>query len=103
MLRNITTSILSLFLLATIVHIDHHMDEHQVGYNICDISHDDEKHNATNHKCQKCLNKNQSSHFIKEIDNSINQRKIRYSIVNNTIDFKSIIFDVNSRPPPSLT
>ena len=103
MLKNLTTSILSLFLLATIIHVDHHVGEHQGGYTICDISCDDEKHHATNHQCQKCLNKNQKLHSIKEIDNSINQRKIRYSIVKNTIDFKSIIFDLNSRPPPSLT
>ena len=103
MLKNITTSILSLFLLATIIHVDHHMGEHQGGYTICDISCDDEKHHTTNHKCQKCLNKNQKLHSIKEIDDSINQRKIRYSIVKNTIDVKSIIFDLNSRPPPSLT
>ena len=102
MLKNITTYILSLFLLATIVHVEHHMGEHQGGYTISDISCDDEKHHATNHKCQKCLNKNQNSHSIKEIDNSINQRKIRYRIVKNIIDVKSIIFDLNSRPPPSL-
>ena len=102
MLKNITTSILSLFLLATIIHVDHHMGEHQGGYTICDISCDDEKHHATNHKCQKCLNKNQNSHSIKEIDNSINQRKIRYRTVKNIIYVKSIIFDLNSRPPPSL-
>jgi len=56
---------------------------------------------AANHKCQKCLNKNQKLHSIKEIDNSINQKKIRYCIVKNIIDVKSIIFDLNSRPPPS--
>ena len=102
MLKNITTSILSLFLLATIVHVDRHMGEHQGGYTICDISCDDEKHHVTNHQCQKCLNKNQKLHSIKEIDNSINQRKIRYRIVKNIIYVKSITFDLNSRPPPSL-
>ncbi len=102
MLKNIITSTLSLFLLAMIVHIDHHMFEHQVGYALCDISCDDGKHHLKNHQCQKCLNKNQKLHSIKEIDNSINQRKIRYSIVKNIIDLKSIIFDLNSRPPPSL-
>ena len=102
MLKNITISTLSLFLLAINIHFDHHIGEHQGGYTICDISCDDEKHHATNHKCQKCLNKNQNSHSTKEIDNSINQRKIRYRIVKNTIDVKSIIFDLNSRPPPSL-
>ena len=102
MLKNITSSILSLFLLATIVHVDHHMVEDQGWYTICDISCDDEKHYATNHKCQKCLNKNQKLHSIKEIDNSINQRKIRYRIVKNIIYVKSITFDLNSRPPPSL-
>ena len=102
MLKNITIYILSLFLLATIVHVDHHMGEHQGGYTICDISCDDEKHHAANHKCQKCLNKNQKLYSIKESDNSINQRKIRYHIVKNIIDVKSIIFDLNSRPPPSL-
>ena len=102
MLKNVTKSILSLFLLASIIHVDHHVVEYQDGYAIYDISSDDEKHYATNHKCQKCLNKNQNSHSIKEIDNSINQRKIRYRIVKNIIDVKSIIFDLNSRPPPSL-
>ena len=102
MLKNITTSILSLLLLETVVHVDHHMGEHQGGYTKCDISCDHEKHHATNHKCQKCLNKNQKLHLAKEIDNSINQRKIRYRIVKNIIDVKSIIFDLNSRPPPSL-
>ena len=102
MLKNTTTSILSLFLLATIIHVDHHVGKHQGGYTICDISCEDEKHHASNHQCQKCLNENQKLHSIKEIDNSINQRKIRYSIVKNIIDVKSIIFDLNSRPPPSL-
>ena len=94
---------LSLFLLASIIHVDHYVGEHQDGYNICDISCDNEKHHWVNHQCQKCLNKNQKLVSIKDIDNSINQRKIRYSIVKNTIDVKSIIFDLNSRPPPSLT
>ena len=86
----------------TIVHIDYHINEHQRGYNICDITCDNEKHHTTNHQCQKCLNKNQKLHSIKEIDNSIIQRKIRYRIVKNINDVKSIIFDLNSRPPPSL-
>jgi len=102
MLKNTTTSILSLFLLATIIHVDHHVGKHQGGYTICDISCEDEKHHASNHQCQKCLNENQKLHSIKEIDNSINQRKIRYRIVKNIIDVKSIFFDLNSRPPPSL-
>tara|TARA_Y100000590_G_scaffold359370_1_gene415194 strand:- start:3 stop:323 length:321 start_codon:yes stop_codon:yes gene_type:complete len=101
-LKNITTSILSLFLLATIFHVDHHIGEHQGGYTICDISCDNEKHHLVNHQCQKCLNKNQKLNSIKEIDNLINQRKTRYRIVKNIIDVKSIIFDLNSRPPPSL-
>ena len=46
MLKNITTSILSLFLLASIIHVDHHVVEHQDGYTICDISCDDEKHHC---------------------------------------------------------
>tara|TARA_B100000941_G_C28201856_1_gene397256 strand:- start:129 stop:440 length:312 start_codon:yes stop_codon:yes gene_type:complete len=102
MLKNITTFALSLFLLATIIHVDNHMREHQDGYIICDISCDDEKNHATNHKCQKCLNNNQKILSIKEIDDSIDERKIRYCIVKNIIDFKSIIFDLNSRPPPNL-
>ena len=102
MLKNITKSILSLFLLASIIHVDHHVVEYHDGFAIYDISSDDEKHHPINHKCQKCLNKNQNSHSIKEIDNSINQRKIRYRIVENIIYFKSINFDLNSRPPPSL-
>ena len=102
MLKNLTTSILSLFLLASIIHVDHYVGEHQDGYTICDISCDNEKHHWVNHQCQKCLNKNQKLFSIIDIDNSINQRKIRYSIVKNIIDVKSIIFDLNSRPPPSL-
>ena len=102
MLKNITTSTLSLFLLAINVHVDHHIGEHQGGYTICDISCDDGKHHESNHKCQKCLNKNQKLHSIKEFDTSINKRKIRYRIVKNLIDVKPIIFDLNSRPPPSL-
>ncbi len=102
MLKNITRSTLSLFLLMTIFHVDHHMGEHQGGYTICDISCEDEKHYLNNHQCQKCLNKNQKLHSLNEIDNSINQRKIRYRIVKNIIDVKSIIFDLNSRPPPSF-
>ena len=102
MLKNLTTSILSLFLLASIIHIDHYVGEHHDGYTICDISCDNEKHHWVNHQCQKCLNKNQKLNSIKDIDSSINQRKILYSIVKNTIDVKSIIFDFNSRPPPSL-
>ena len=102
MLKNIITSILSLLLLATIFHVDHHIGEHQGAYTICDISCDDAKHHATNHKCQKCLNKNQKLHSKKEIDNLINQKKIRYRTVKNIIYVKSIIFDLNSRPPPSF-
>ncbi len=101
MLKNLTTSILSLFLLVIIIHVDHHVGEHQGGYTICDISCDNEKHHATNHQCQKCLNKNQKLHSIKEIDNSI-KKNIRHRIVKNIIDVKSIIFELNSRPPPSL-
>ena len=102
-LKNITTYAMSLFLVAIIVHVDHHIIEHQDKYSICDISYDNKQHHLFNHQCQKCLNENKKLHSIKEIDNSINQRKIPYSIVKNTIDVKSIIFDLNSRPPPSLT
>ena len=101
-LKHIIIYILSSLILATILHIDYHVDEHQDGYSICDISCNDGRHHSINHQCQKCLNKNQKLRSIKEIDNSINQRKIRYSIVKNIIDVKSIIFDLNSRPPPSL-
>ena len=103
MFKKITTYALSVLLLATIIHIDSHLHEYQDGYTICEVSCDDENHNLNNHQCQKCLNKNQKLHSLYEIDNSINQRKIRYSIVKNTIDVKLIIFDLNSRPPPSLT
>ena len=97
-----TKSMLSLFLLASIIHVDHHVVEYHDGFAIYDISSDNEKHHWVNHQCQKCLNKNQKLVSIKDIDNSINQRKIRYRIVKNIIDVKSIIFDLNSRPPPSL-
>ena len=100
MLKNINKSILSLFLLASIIHVDHHVVEHQDGYVIYDISSDDEKHHATNHKCQKCLNKNQRLHSLKEIDHSINQKTIEYCNKKNKIYAKSIILDLNSRPPP---
>ena len=103
MFKKITTYALSVLLLATIIHFDSHLHEYQDGYTICEVSCDDENHNLNNHQCQKWLNKNQKLHSLYEIDNSINQRKIRYSIVKNTIDVKSIIFDLNSRPPPSLT
>ena len=102
MLKNITASILSLFLLVTTLHVDYHVRELQEGYGLCNISCNDEKHHLINHNCQNCLNKIQRLHSVKEIDNSINQRKIRYRIVKNIIDVKSIIFDLNSRPPPSL-
>ena len=102
MFKNITTYTLSVFLFVTIIHADNHMHEQQDGYTICDISFDDEKNHVTSHKCQKCLNKNQKIYSIKEVDNFINERKIRYCIVKNIIDFKSIIFDLNSRPPPNL-
>ena len=102
MFKKITTYALSVLLLATIIHIDSHLHEYQDGYTICEVSCYDENHHLVNHQCQKCLNKNQKLHSIKEIDNSINQRKIRYCIVKNIIDIKSIIFDLNSRPPPSL-
>ena len=101
-LKNIIRYKLSLLLIASIVHVDHHVSENQGGYTISNISSEDEKHHATDHHCQKCLNKNQKLKSTKDIDSSINQRKIRYSILKNTIDVKSIIFDLNSRPPPSL-
>jgi len=102
MLKNITKSILSLFLLATIVHGDHHISEHQEGYTLCDISCDNEKHHVTNHQCQKCLNKNQRLHPIIAIDYSNNQKSINYLNVKYIFYVQLIIFDLNSRPPPSL-
>tara|TARA_Y100000768_G_scaffold351010_1_gene301594 strand:+ start:241 stop:552 length:312 start_codon:yes stop_codon:yes gene_type:complete len=102
MLKNITASIFSLFLLVTTFHVDYHVRELKEGYGLCDISCNDEKHHLINHNCQNCLNKIQRLHSVKEIDNSINQRKIRHLIVKNEIDVKSIVFDLNSRPPPSL-
>ena len=101
-LKNIITYGLSLLVVATIIHIDHHVDEYQDGYSICDISCDDEQHHSINHQCQKCLNKNQRLYLITEIDFSINQKRTEYYNTKNIIYVKSIIFDLHSRAPPSL-
>jgi len=101
-LKNITTYILSVLLVVTIVHIDNHINEHQGGYTICDITCDDERHHMINHQCQKCLNKNQRFYSITEIVSSINQNRIEYFNIKNKFDAISITFDLHSRPPPSL-
>ena len=101
-LKNIITYGLSLLLVATIVHIDYHVDEYQDGYSICDINCIDDNHHFNNHQCQKCLNKNQRLYLLKEIDFSINQKTIEYYNTKNIIYVKSIIFDLHSRAPPSL-
>ena len=101
-LKNIITYGLSLLVVATIIHIDNHVDEYQDGYSICDISCNDEKHHSTNHQCTKCLNKNQKLYLLKEIDFSINQKTADSYNIKNIIYVKSIIFDLHSRPPPSL-
>ena len=101
-LKNIITYGLSLLLVATIVHIDYHVDEHQDGYSICDINCIDDNHHFNNHQCQKCLNKNQRLYLLKEIDFSINQKTTEYYNTKKVIYVKSIIFDLHSRPPPSL-
>ena len=101
-LKNIITCGLSLLLVATIVHIDYHADEHKDGYSICDINCIDDNHHFNNHQCQKCLNKNQRLYHVIEIDFSINQKTTEYYNTKNVIYVKSIIFDLHSRPPPSL-
>ena len=102
LLKNIITCGLSLLLITSIFHVDHHVHEHQDGYSICGISCDDEKHHSINHQCEKCLNKNQRLYLITEIDFSIDQKTTEYYNTKNIIYVKSIIFDLHSRPPPSL-
>ena len=101
-LKNLITFALSSLFVVTTTHVDHNIIKTPKEYGLCDISCKYEKHHLVNHQCQKCLNNNQKLHSIKEIDNSISKRKIRYRIVKNIIDVKCIIFDLNSRPPPSL-
>jgi hypothetical protein len=101
-LKNIISCGLSLLLMTTIVHIDYHVDEHQDGYSICDINCIDHSHHSIDHQCQKCLNKNQKLYPVIEIDFSINQKTTEYYNTKNIIYVKSIIFDLHSRPPPSL-
>ena len=101
-LNNIITYGLLFFLAISIFHIDYHLDEHQAGYSICDISCNNDRHDYNNHQCQKCLNKNQRLHPYSEIDYSINQKTIEYSNVKNIIYLQAIIFDLHSHPPPSL-
>jgi hypothetical protein len=101
-LKNIITYGLSLFLVATIIHIDYHVDEHQDGYSICDINCVNGSHHFIDHQCQKCLNKNQRLYTVIEIDFFINQKTTEYYNTKNVIYVKIIIFDLHSRPPPSL-
>lgn len=102
-LKNIIIYGLSLLIVATTFHIDYHVDEHQDGYNICDISCNDERHHSINHQCQKCLNKNQRLYFLTGHNLLINQRTVNYYIIRKINYDNSIIFDLHSRPPPSLT
>ena len=102
-LINVINYGLSLLIIATIVHVDDYLHEYHGEYSISDVSCIDKQHHSIKHQCQKCLNKNKSLQCIKEIGHSKNKKTIKYHNVKNIIDFQSIIFDLNSRPPPSLT
>ena len=102
-LINIINYGLSLLIIATIVHVDDYLHEYHGEYSISDVSCNNKQNHLIKHQCQKCLNKNQSLQSIKKIDYSKNEKTIKYHNVKNIIDFQSIIFDLNSRPPPSLT
>ena len=101
-LIKIISCVLSLLLIATIVHIDDHLYKYHEEFSIVDVSCDDKQHQSIKHQCQKCLNKNQSIKSINRIDYSKNKKTIKYHNVKNIFYVQSIIFDLNSRPPPSL-
>ena len=101
-LKNIITYGLSLLVVATIIHIDHHVDEYQDGYSICDISCDDEKHHSISHQCEKCLNKNNRLVVQEFIDLPYNKYKRALYSLNENFNETFIIFSLYSRPPPSL-
>lgn len=102
-INNIISLGLSFFLMVSVVHIEYHLDEHKEGYNICKIDCQKEKHHSFNHHCQKCLNKCQKLYFVKENIHSFNHNVIEYYIAESIAYIESTIFDLHSRPPPSLT
>ena len=101
-IENIIAVGLSFFLMVSVMHIEYHLDEHEDGYNICKIDCQNEKHKSLNHYCQKCLNKNQKLYFVKENIHSINLNVFEYPTTKSITYIESTIFDLHSRPPPSL-
>ena len=102
-LKNIITYGLSLLVVATIIHIDHHVDEYQDGYSICGISCDDEKHHSISHKCEKCLNKNNRLIIQECIDLSYNGYTTSFYSLNESFKYSFLHFSLYSRPPPQVS
>ena len=99
-IKNIVSLGMSLILISSIMHIEHHSDENIDGYSICKSGCEEEAHHSVDNHCQKCLNKNQRLNNLKNIYFSVHLKINKTCDINQVFDFESIIFDFHSLPPP---
>ena len=101
MFKHFITYTLSILFLSATLHIDHH-HEHHDGYNICDVNCDNESHDSLSHQCEKCLKENNRLIVQETIDLSFNEGSLLLLSSDESFNHSLSIFNLYSRPPPSL-
>ena len=92
---------LSILFLSATLHVDLYHEHHE-GYNICDINCDNESHDSISHQCEKCLKKNNRLIIQENIDLSFNESSVLSLSPDKSFKHSLSIFNLYSRPPPSL-
>jgi len=101
MFKHFITYTLSILFLSATLHVDHH-HEHHDGYNICDVNCDNESHDSLSHQCEKCLKENNRLIVQETIDLSFNEGSVLLLSSDESFNHSLSIFNLYSRPPPSL-
>ena len=100
-MKNILIILLSSLLIGNLLHFDSHHDSTE-GYFFCSVDCDDNKHHSFHHNCEKCLNKNIKTLIKKPIEIASTQLESLNHIFNQDLNYKKIIFNLYSRPPPDI-
>ena len=98
-MKNIIAYGLSILLMASVIHVDYHVDVEQDGYNICKIGCEEQNHHSISHQCQKCLNNNQRLYFLTENELTKSISEARRLIDSGSVkidDQKVELLDINS-------
>lgn len=101
-MKKILALFLSALFIGNLLHVDSHDHESTNGYFFCSAECDNEKHRSFSHDCVKCINKNNKVVFQSTMESPVNKYKTRLSFSEKGFNNSVKLFNLYSRPPPSL-